>query len=95
VTASVGTQALLSLLPIAVVGLVGREGAVIRLTLWPFLYYALLPGAIGYSIVWSTERGIVNLGSVIAVLIAAAAVVIIATLGRRRRVTGDAGGGHS
>ena len=36
----------------AVVGLLGREGAVIRLTLLPFVYYALVPGAIGYAIVW-------------------------------------------
>jgi lactate permease len=89
VTASVGTRALLSLLPIAVVGLVGREGAAIRLTLWPFLYCALLPGTIGYSIVWSTERRIVNLGTPLTPLIAAAAVVIVASPGRRRPVTGD------
>ncbi|MBA3316327.1 MAG: L-lactate permease [Planctomycetota bacterium] len=35
----------------AVVGLVGKEGAVIRKTLAPFLYYALLSGIIGYAIV--------------------------------------------
>jgi len=34
----------------AVVGLFGREGAVIRKTLWPFAYYAALPAAIGYAI---------------------------------------------
>ena len=34
----------------AVVGLLGREGAVIRLTFLPFLYYALLPGLIGYAL---------------------------------------------
>jgi lactate permease len=68
----------------AVVGLVGREGAVIRLTLVPFLYYALLPGAIGYSIVWSAERGFLNLGTVLAAAIGVAAVGTIATLGRRR-----------
>ena len=34
----------------AVVGLLGREGAVIRKTLLPFLYYALLPGVLGYLI---------------------------------------------
>ena len=67
----------------AVVGLVGKEGAVIRLTLMPFLYYALLPGAIGYSVVWYAERGILNLGTVLTALIAFAAVVAIATLARR------------
>jgi lactate permease len=34
----------------AVVGLLGREGAVIRQTLAPFAYYALLPGIVGYLI---------------------------------------------
>ncbi|MGD8897073.1 MAG: L-lactate permease [Acidobacteriota bacterium] len=68
----------------AVVGLVGKEGAVIRLTLMPFLYYALLPGAIGYAVVWSAERGALNLGTILAASIVVAAVVAIATLGRRR-----------
>jgi lactate permease len=67
----------------AVVGLVGKEGAVLRLTLMPFLYYALLPGAIGYSVVWFAERGALNLGTVLAASIALAAVVAIARLGRR------------
>jgi lactate permease len=67
----------------AVVGLVGKEGAVIRLTLVPFLYYALLPGAIGYSVVWFAERGVLNLGTLLAALIAAAAVAAIAVLARR------------
>jgi lactate permease len=34
----------------AVVGLLGKEGAVIRKTFVPFLYYALLPGVLGYLI---------------------------------------------
>lgn len=34
----------------AVVGLLGREGTVIRLTLLPFLYYALAAGLIGFFI---------------------------------------------
>ena len=32
----------------AVVGLLGREGTVIRMTLLPFVYYALLPGLFAY-----------------------------------------------
>jgi len=36
----------------AVVGLVGREGLVIRKTLLVFCYYAFLAGAVGYVIVW-------------------------------------------
>ena len=49
----------------AVVGLVGREGAVIRRTLVPFVYYALLPGALGYAILWSGTLGPVNAGSLV------------------------------
>ena len=40
----------------AVVGLLGREGTVIHITLLPFVYYALLPGAVGYIIVWFGRR---------------------------------------
>jgi len=47
----------------AVVGLLGREGAVIRKTLIPFTYYALLPGALGYAIVWHSTKGMVNAGT--------------------------------
>ncbi|MBM3881646.1 MAG: L-lactate permease [Verrucomicrobia bacterium] len=61
----------------AVVGLVGKEGAVIRKTLLPFVYYALLPGALGYAIVWRTQAGLVNAGSLIAVAIVAAATWLI------------------
>ncbi len=49
----------------AVVGLVGREGAVIRRTLVPFVYYALVPGALGYAILWSGTLGPVNAGSLV------------------------------
>ena len=61
----------------AVVGLLGKEGLVIRRTLLPFVYYSLLVGAVGYSIVWYSENGLFNLGTVIAVLIAVAAAAII------------------
>jgi lactate permease len=61
----------------AVVGLVGREGAVIRKT-WPaFLYYALTAGAVGYAIVWSDEKGWFNAGSVIAGVVFIGAVAAI------------------
>ena len=66
----------------AVVGLVGKEGLVIRKTLMVFAYYALLTGAVGYAIVWSRQTGPLNAGTVIAALIACAAVAVIA-LGRR------------
>jgi lactate permease len=61
----------------AVVGLLGKEGLVIRRTLLPFVYYSLLVGAVGYSIVWYSENGLFNLGTVIAVLVAVAAAAII------------------
>jgi lactate permease len=67
----------------AVVGLVGKEGSVLRLTLWPFLYYALFPGALGYAVVWSAERGVLNLGTALAAAIAVAAVIVIVRLGRK------------
>lgn len=62
----------------AVVGLIGREGAVIRKTLIPFAYYAGLTGALGYAIVWSASRGPVNAGSILCLLIALVAIFIIA-----------------
>lgn len=67
----------------AVVGLVGKEGAIIRKTLLPFFYYALLAGSIGYSIVWYAEKGLFNLGTFIAALIGLAAIYIIATNNKR------------
>jgi lactate permease len=67
----------------AVVGLVGKEGTVIRKTLLPFTYYALFAGSIGYSIVWYSQKGIFNIGSLIAVFIVALAIYIIATNNKR------------
>jgi len=76
----------------AVVGLVGKEGSVIRRTLPVFTYYALLPGAVGYSIVWTAQRGIANVGTLLALAIGGVAVYTLA-INRRRlaeaRVTAD------
>jgi lactate permease len=69
---------------LAVAGLVGQEGAVIRKTVLPFTYYALFPGALGYAIVWHTQRGFVNAGSIIAALMVAGVVGLVAALLRRR-----------
>jgi lactate permease len=66
----------------AVVGLLGREGQVIRLTLLPFVYYALLPGAVGYFILTYRDTGPLNAGAVVVLLIAGAAVYVIARYGR-------------
>ena len=71
----------------AVAGLLGREGAVIRLTLLPFFYYALLPGSIGYGIVWYSTTGAINAGSIIATLIVAGAVFLIVRHGGPARAT--------
>lgn len=49
----------------AVAGLVGKEGAVIRKTLLPFFYYALLTGSIGYGIV-NLSTGVLNAGFIVA-----------------------------
>ena len=61
----------------AVVGLLGREGAVIRMTLVPFVYYALLPGAVGYAIVWSAAKGPINMGTILVAAIAVGVVVFV------------------
>jgi lactate permease len=63
----------------AVVGLLGKEGAVIRMTLLPFVYYALLPGALGYFIVWRADTGLVNAGSILALSIACLTVYWVAS----------------
>lgn len=61
----------------AVAGLVGREGFVIRRTALGFLYYALLPGSVGYAIVWWSSKGPFNAGSLVALLIWITAVFLI------------------
>lgn len=63
----------------AVVGLTGREGIVIRKTLLPFAYYTLLAGSLGYAIVWYGEKGLVNIGSALVLLIALTAVWVVAS----------------
>ena len=64
----------------AVVGLLGKEGSVIRMTVIPFVYYALLPGAVGYLVVSS---GLLNVGSLIVALIAGGAFYMIKRHGGR------------
>ena len=61
----------------AVAGLVGKEGMVIRLTFLPFIYYALLPGALGYLIVWQNEIGWLNAGSLFVIGIIIGIVFLI------------------
>ena len=64
----------------AVVGLLGREGSVIRMTVFPFVYYALLPGSVGYLAV---STGLINLGTLIVAFIGAGAVYMIMRHGGR------------
>jgi len=66
----------------AVVGLLGREGTVIRMTLLPFVYYALLPGSLGYVIVWQAQKGLLNVGALLVALIVTLAVAIVYRYGR-------------
>ena len=71
----------------AVVGLIGKEGAVIRKTLCVFAYYALIPGCLGYAIVWSGEKGPINAGSILF----ATSLILLATVAvtqcRKERTT--------
>ena len=73
----------------AVVGLVGKEGAVIRKTLPAFVYYALLTGAIGYGIVAYDDAGMFNAGFIIAGLIVATMVYLIVTFGGSTSASGQ------
>ena len=67
----------------AVVGLLGREGSIIRITLMPFVYYALLPGSVGYLIVSYADQGLLNAGTYLIALIAGLAAFSIVRYGRR------------
>ena len=68
----------------AVAGLVGKEGMVIRKTVWGFLYYALFAGSLGYAIVSWNEHGLFNIGTLIVAMIWATAIALIILSGRRR-----------
>jgi lactate permease len=69
----------------AVAGLVGKEGAVIRKTLLPFLYYALISGSIGYGIV-NLSSGVLNVGFVLAALIVLTIIYHIVKYNRRQTI---------
>jgi lactate permease len=60
----------------SVVGLAGKEGAVIRQTILPMTYYALTAGSIGYIILYGIGF---NLGTIFTLGIVSTAVYIIAT----------------
>lgn len=69
----------------AVVGLIGREGEVIRKTLLVFIYYALFTGSIGYGIVTFSKSGYLNSGFIIATLMVLSAVAIIIKYGQKNK----------
>ena len=71
----------------AVVGLIGREGEVIRKTLMVFVYYALFTGAIGYGTVATAKGSMFNIGYIVAVLIVLCAIAIIAKYGAAKEST--------
>ena len=52
------------------------------MTLLPFVYYALLPGSVGYLIVSYGSSGLLNVGTLLVALIAALAVYAIVKHGR-------------
>ncbi len=72
----------------AVAGLVGKEGAVIRKTLLPFAYYALMTGALGYGIV-NVGNGLLNPGFIVAAAIVAAFVYHIHKFNRAPQLVPD------
>ncbi|MGE4271686.1 MAG: L-lactate permease [Desulfitobacterium sp.] len=63
----------------AVVGFLGREGDTIRKTFMFFLYYALIPGAFGYSLLYWGSKGPFNLGTIIFVAFYAVLIYVLAT----------------
>ncbi len=63
----------------AVVGYLGKEGAVIRKTFLAFCYYCLIPGSVGYSYLYWQSQGAFNLGTIILVVFYALVVYVLAT----------------
>ena len=63
----------------AVVGFVGREGDTIRKTFIFFLYYALIPGSFGYSVLYWQAHGPFNLGTIILALFYGTVIYMLAT----------------
>lgn len=60
----------------ATVGLLGKEGLIIRKMLVPFFYYVTLSGAMGYVILWREEKGWFNVGTVVLGLLVFALVAV-------------------
>jgi lactate permease len=69
----------------AVVGLLGREGTILRKTLIPFTYYVALTGGLGCVIVWWSQKGLMNPGTAV---VAAVVLVMIGIVVASRRGRG-------
>lgn len=67
----------------AAVGLLGREGAVIRKTLLVFAYYVLAAGSLGYALAWGAQYGWLNAGTLLLGLLVLGLLAIAATALRR------------
>jgi lactate permease len=76
----------------AVVGLLGREGVVIRRTLPVFVYYALASGAVGYAVAWAPGRGWVHAaGTLLALTLALCAIGFSAWIRTQSRSNSGSG----
>lgn len=74
----------------AVVGFLGREGEVIRKTFLVFLYYAFIPGSVGYSYLYWQSQGFFNLGTIILVLFYLGLIYLLATNNSRlKKLNGE------
>jgi lactate permease len=67
----------------AAVGLLGREGSVIRKTLLVFSYYVLAAGSLGYALAWGAQYGWLNAGTVLLALLVLGLIALAATALRR------------
>lgn len=72
----------------AVVGYLGKEGAVIRKTFLAFCYYCLIPGSVGYSYLYWQSKGPFNLGTIILVIFYILVIYVLATNNSRVKKLG-------
>ncbi|MDA1160437.1 MAG: hypothetical protein O2983_12595, partial [Planctomycetota bacterium] len=56
-------------------------------TLCVFAYYALIPGCLGYAIVWSSTKGPINAGSILLTASLLLLAVLAVTQCRREATT--------
>ncbi|WP_022666236.1 L-lactate permease [Desulfospira joergensenii] len=78
----------------AVVGLLGKEGVVVRKTFMVFLYYCIIPGAIGYSYLYWNAKGFMNLGTGILIVFLAALTYLLSSNKSRLQDLSRSAGTH-